>query len=128
MLTLCKNDRDPSKPSGGVYKIPIEFGNQHRVYIGQTAGTLTNRIYQHQYSLKRSDGNTALKNFLFEHTNATPLWQQASVIVAPNNNELRLWHEAVEIALHKNAINVNSGRTIAKIWQPLIEEVEYKND
>ena len=111
-----------------MYKIPIDTEEQQLVYIGQTAGTLATRLYQHQYSLQRLDNNTALKNFLIEHKNAIPLWKQSEIISAPYNTALRLWREALEISIHKNAININAGKTIANIWQPLIEEISYKSD
>ncbi|XP_074030565.1 uncharacterized protein [Leptinotarsa decemlineata] len=78
----------------GIYEIPCS--NCSRTYIGQTSRRISNRAYEHELAVRKSDPATSL----FKHhqeTGHTVSFENAKAIATEKNLQARIIREAIEI-------------------------------
>ena len=113
-LVRPKDTLEPGKQDGVVYKIPCECG---KVYIGETGRAMQDRIKEHDRDIQTSA--------VSEHANETghpPLWNQVKFIDRDPHRYTRRVKEAIQIRLHSNNINRDSGIEIPEAWIPTIRK------
>ena len=92
---------DKMSVTGAVYAIPC--GDCHRLYVGQTGRSLSERICEHERAVRLNKEHSAL----VRHKNNTghqPDLTKVSIIYIEKNNIKRLNLEAVTIAANKNRL------------------------
>ena len=115
-----KDALEPTKQDGVIYKIPCEWG---KVYIGETGRAMQDRIKEHDTD------NTACSytqtSAVSEHANETghlPIWKEVKFIDRDPHSYTRTVKEAIQIRLHPNNINRDSGIEIPEAWIPTIRK------
>ena len=118
-LVRPKDTLEPGKQDGVVYKIPCECG---KVYIGETGRAMQDRIKEHDRDIRLAHTQTSAVS---EHANETghlPLWNQVKFIDRDPHRYTRRVKEAIQIRLHSNNINRDSGIEIPEAWIPTIRK------
>ena len=118
-LVRPKDALEPGKQEGVVYKIPCECG---KVYIGETGRAMQDRIKEHNRDIRLAHTQTSAVS---EHANETghlPLWNQVKFIDRDPHRYTRRVKEAIQIRLHSNNINRDSGMEIPEAWIPTIRK------
>ena len=112
-LVRPKDTLEPGKQDGVVYKIPCECG---KVYIGETGRAMQDRIKEHDRDIRLAHTQTSAVS---EHANETehlPLWNQVKFIDRDPHRYTRRVKEDIQIRLHSNNINRDSGIEIPEAW------------
>ncbi|KAL9983560.1 hypothetical protein ACROYT_G005752 [Oculina patagonica] len=118
-LVRPKDAVDPTKQDGVVYRIPCECG---KVYIGETGRPIQDRIKEHDRDIRLARIQTSAVS---EHTHNTghyPLWNEVTFIDREPHWYTRRVKEAIQIRLHPNNINRDSGIEIPEAWMPKIKK------
>ena len=118
-LVRPKDALEPGKQEGVVYKIPCECS---KVYIGETGRAMQDRIKEHNRDIRLAHTQTSTVS---EHANETghlPLWNQVKFIDRDPHRYTRRVKEAIQIRLHSNNINRDSGMEIPEAWIPTIRK------
>ncbi|KAL9954306.1 hypothetical protein ACROYT_G041825 [Oculina patagonica] len=118
-LVRPKDAVDPTKEDGVVYRIPCECG---KVYIGETGRPMQDRIKEHDRDIRLARIQTSAVS---EHTHNTghyPLWNKEKSIDREPHWCTRRVKEAIQIRLHPNNINRDSGIEIPEAWMPTIKK------
>ena len=116
-LMRVKNTRPAEMKKGAVYEIPCM--DCSKVYIGKTGRSLTERVKEHKYAVKRHDE----KNRIAAHAWAAKHrvdWSAAKV----RTTEQHLWKrkilEAIHIKRQSGTSNLDCGLHLNPIWSPLL--------
>ncbi|KAL9980999.1 hypothetical protein ACROYT_G009651 [Oculina patagonica] len=118
-LVRPKDAVDPTKQDGVVYRIRCECG---KVYIGETGRPMRERIKEHDRDIRLARIQTSAVS---EHTHNTghyPLWNEVKFIDREPHWYTRRVKEAIQIRLHPNNINRDSGIEIPEAWMPTIKK------
>ena len=89
------------------------------MYIGETGRTLEKRLSEHRGAVKRND----LKNGIAVHAWKTQHrvdWEAATVKQVEVNHTRRKVIEAIHIKKQKVTSNLDCGRSLIPVWQPLL--------
>ena len=100
------------------HSLPCECG---KVYIGETGRAIQDRIKEHDREIRLAHTQTSAVS---EHANETghfPLWNQVKFIDRDPHRYTRRVKEAIQIRLHSNNINRDSGIEI-RGWIPTIRK------
>lgn len=92
------------KKSNVVYKIPCSCG---REYVGQSSQLLVDRIYQHEYDIKKGLDKTALSLHITESGHFAK-FDDVKVVEIEQNTEKRLLLEMMHIFLTADALNLKT--------------------
>jgi len=117
-LVRPKDTVNPAKQDGVVYRIPCEPG---KVYIGETGRSMQERIKRHDRDIRLARTQTSA---ISEHTHETghyPIWNEVKFIDRDPHWYTRRVKEAIDIRLHPNNINRDSGIEIPEAWVPTIK-------
>ena len=120
---LNANGRKPtthqSDQKGTVYKITCSCDS---VYIGETGRPLSVRIKEHQKSVQKADGRSALSDHILANPKHTIKWNSVEKLDTNQNNTIaRKLNEAVQIARYKPALNRDNGLFIPNAYESLIK-------
>ncbi|KAL9955800.1 hypothetical protein ACROYT_G037181 [Oculina patagonica] len=99
--------------------IPCECG---KVYIGETGRPMQDRIKEHDRDIRLARIQTSAVS---EHTHNTghyPLWNEVKFIDRESHWFTRRVKEVIQIRLHPNNINRDSGIEIPEAWMPTIKK------
>ncbi|KAL9953838.1 hypothetical protein ACROYT_G041308 [Oculina patagonica] len=102
-----------------VFRIPCECG---KVYIGETGRPMQDRIKEHDRDIRLARIQTSAVS---EHTHNTghyPLWNEVKFIDREPHWYTHRVKEAIQIRLHPNNINRDSGIEIPEAWMPTIKK------
>ena len=116
-LVHTKQPQPALKKKGVVYQVPC--ADCDCVYIGETGRTLEKRLSEHRGAVKRND----LKNGFAVHAWKTQHrvdWEAATVKQVEMNYTLRKVIEAIHIKKQKVTSNLDCGRSLSPVWQPLL--------
>ena len=105
------------KRKGVVYQVPC--ADCDSVYIGETGRTLEKRLSEHRGAVKRNE----LKNGIAVHAWKTQHrvdWEAATVKQVEMNHTRRKVIEAIHIKKQKVTSNLDCGRSLSPVWQPLL--------
>ena len=117
---LGKNNAAPAgveEERSCVYQVPC--AECKSVYIGETGRTLEKRISEHKGAVKRHD----VKNGIAVHARTKQHkvdWQAATVKHVETNHSKRRTIEALHIHLQRETSNLDYGRTLSRVWHPLL--------
>ncbi|PNF41399.1 hypothetical protein B7P43_G14428 [Cryptotermes secundus] len=101
----------------GIYRIPCECG---KVYIGQTGRSVDTRLKEHQRHIRLEHPD---KSAVAEHSidlDHRIEFHKTAIITSKSRYLDRIILEAVEIELHPNNMNKETGFSLNKSWKPLI--------
>ena len=118
-LVRPKDDLEPSKQDGVVYKISWKCG---KVYIGETGRSMRERMKEHDEDIRFTRTQTSA---VAEHANETghiPIWSNVKFIDRDPHWYTPRVKEAIHIRLHPNNINRESGIEIPRAWIPTIKQ------
>ena len=93
--------------------------NPKKGYIGETGRILEKRLSEHRGAVKRND----LKNGIAVHTWKTQHkldWEAATVKQVETNYTRQKIIEAIHIKKQKVTFNLDCGRSLNSVWQPLL--------
>ena len=116
-LVHTKQPQPALKKKGVVYQVPC--ADCDSVYIGETGRTLEKRLSEHRGAVKRND----LKNGIAVHAWKTQHrvdWEAATVKQVEMNHTRRKVIEAIHIKKQKVTSNLDCGRSLSPVWQPLL--------
>ena len=105
-LVRPKDALEPTKQDGVFSKTPCECG---KVYIGETGRAMQDRIKEHDRDIRLARTQTSPVS---EHANETghlPIWKEVKFIDRDPHWYTRRVKEAIQIRLHPNNINRDSG-------------------
>ena len=117
-LVRPKDPALPDRRDGVVYKIPC--GNCDKVYIGETGRPVGERMLEHRRDVRlmRTDGSAVAEHaYDADHP---PNWGAVRCIAYDKHWYSRRVKEAIQIRLHPNNINRDSGIDIPEAWLPTI--------
>ncbi|KAL9972272.1 hypothetical protein ACROYT_G018555 [Oculina patagonica] len=118
-LVRPKDAVDPTKQDGVVYRIPRECG---KVYIGETGRPMQDRIKEHDRDIRLARFQTSAVSEHIHNTGHYPLWNEVKFIDREPHWYTRRVKEAIQIRLHPNNINRDSGIEIPEAWMPTIKK------
>ena len=118
-LVRPKDAVDPAKQDGVVYRIPCECG---KVYIGETGRPMQDRIKEHDRDIRLARTETSAVSEHAHNTGHKPLWNEVKFIDRDPYYNTRRVKEAINIRLHSNNINRDSGIEIPEAWIPTIKK------
>ena len=118
-LRPIKDDLGLNTP--GVYKIPCECG---LVYIGQTGRTIEERRKEHQRHLRLLyPEKSAVAEHSLEQQHRI-LFEDTTALHRTSRYNDRLIKEAIEIRLHPENYNRDSGQQLNPAWKPLFTHIQ----
>jgi predicted GIY-YIG superfamily endonuclease len=101
----------------GIYRIPCECG---KVYTGQTGRSVDTKLKEHQRHLRLEHPDksaVAEHNIVLDHH----IQFHSTAILASKRRYLdRIIMKAIEIELHLNNMNKETGFCLNKSWKPII--------
>ncbi|KAI8477848.1 Cartilage matrix protein [Branchiostoma belcheri] len=122
-LVSPKDPLLPSEKCGTVYKISCEMCGE--VYVGETERSLGERTDEHQKSVDRQDGKSALSQHELKAghrvTNG-PILDIVKIIDQESRKSHRKIKEAVHIQLERAGMNRNEGWELPKSYLPLLRK------
>ncbi len=122
-LVRPKDPIPPGRQDGVVYKIPC--GECDKVYIGETGRALDTRMKEHDADVKSKNPDKKVKSAVAEHAHKTghyPNWKNVECMEKDQHWYTRKVKEAIQIQLHPNNINRDSGVELPKAWLPIVRK------
>ena len=110
---------DPAKQDGVVDRIPHECGE---VYIGETGRPMQDRIKEHDRDIRLARTETSAVSEHTHNTGHKPLWNEVKFIDRDPYYYTRRVKEAIQIRLHPDNTNRDSGIEIPEAWMPKIKK------
>ena len=114
-----KDALEPGKQDGVVYKIPCECG---KVYTGETGRAMQDRIKEQDRDIRLANTKTSAVAENANETGHLPLWNQVKFIDRDPHRYTGRVKEAIQIRLHSNNINRDSGIEIPETLIPTIRK------
>ena len=124
-LVRPKDPVPPGRRDGVVYRIPR--GECDAVFIGETGRPVQERMKEHERDVRLARCQTSA---VAEHANATahgPSWNDVKCIDRDPHWHTRRVKEAIQIRLHPNNINRDSGIEIPEAWMPTIRKHSWEH-
>ena len=118
-LVRPKDAVDPAKQDGVVYRIPCECS---KVYIGETGRPMQDRIKEHDRDIRLARTETSAVSEHAHNTGHKPLWNEVKFIDRDPYYYTCRVKEVIQIRLHPNNINRDSGIEFPETWMPTIKK------
>ena len=116
-LVHTKQPQPALKKKGVVYQVPC--ADCGCVYIGETGRTLEKRLSEHRGAVKRNDSKNGIAVHAWKTQHKVD-WEAATVKQVEVNYTRRKIIEAIHIKKQKFTSNLDCGRSLSPIWQPLL--------
>ena len=119
-LVRPKDPAPPGRLDSVVYKIPCKSCD--KVYIGETGRPVSERLLEHRADVKhRRVDNSAVAEHAWGEDHH-PDWDGVTTIARDKHWHTRRVKEAIQIRLHPNSINRDTGIDFPDEWLPTIRQ------